>query len=121
MNSIIYRSTMARWNLIKFSVLLSNLLRLCLSDDETCSDPSETFDARDERMRQMSKDDIKIEEGTIQCECCIAVSHVLHFSFESAHKKLPKSVGRLSYTDIIDITGKQVKKNSNYCLKGRMW
>ena len=104
---------MAGWNLIKFSVLLSNFLRLCLSDDETCSDPSEMLDAKNERMRHMSKDDIDAEEGTILCECCIAVSHVLHFSFEAAHKTVPKSIGRLSYTDIIDITGKQAKKKSN--------
>ena len=98
---------MAGRNLIKFSVLLSSFLRLCLSDDEKCLDPSQILDAKNERMRHMSNDDIDAEEGTILCECCIAVSHVLHFNLETAHQTVPKSVGRLSYVDIIDITGKE--------------
>ena len=49
-----------------------------------------------------------IIDGIAACECCIAVSHVLHSTFESAHKKLPDTVKRLSYADIIDVTGKKL-------------
>ena len=52
-----------------------------------------------------------IEEITVRCECCIAVSHVLHFTFESAHKKIPDTQERLTYTDIIDVTGKPIIRN----------
>ena len=63
-------------------------------------------------MKETSKEYIDAEENTVHCECCIAVSHVLHLSFETAHKKLQKSIGRLSYVDIIDITGKPAIQNS---------
>ena len=52
-----------------------------------------------------------IEEITVRCECCIAVSHVLHFTFESAHKKIPDTQERLTYTDIVDVTGKPIIRN----------
>ena len=48
-----------------------------------------------------------IKDAIAACECCIAVSHVLHSTFESAHKILPDTVNKLSYADIIDVTGKK--------------
>ena len=48
-----------------------------------------------------------IKDSIAACECCIAVSHVLHSTFESAHQKLPDMMKKLSYADIIDVTGKQ--------------
>ena len=84
--------------------IISNLLVLsCLlrtSFSQECHDnPPEWNPTPEEHI---------IEEKTVSCEVCIAVSHVLHSAFDSAHKNLPESTGkRLSYTDIVDITGKQ--------------
>ena len=117
---------MTGWNLIKVSLLLSNCLHLCLSENKKRSDLPKDFNAREwaewsQRVRETSKEYVNAEENTVHCECCIAVSHVLHFSFETAHKTVPKSVGKLSYVDIIDITGKQAKRQSKQFLQGTIW
>ena len=79
-------------------ILLSCLLKTSLLEE--CPANSEANHEWDEKEHS-------IKDSIAACECCIAVSHVLHSTFESAHKKLPDTVKRLSYADIIDVTGKQ--------------
>ena len=83
-------------NVLIFSCLLKSYF-----SEEFHDNPSQWIPTNEEH---------NIEEKTVSCECCIAVSHVLHSTFESSHKKLPDKIKRLSYTDIVDITGKQVIK-----------
>ena len=87
-------------------LILSCLLKSCYSEEcnDNHDDPPEFNPTPEEHI---------IEENTVSCECCIAVSHVLHSTFDSAHKTLPDTK-RLSYTDIVDITGKQVFKNRKF-------
>ena len=79
-------------------ILLSCLLKTSLLEE--CPANSEANQEWDEKKHS-------IIDNIAACECCIAVSHVLHSTFESAHKKLPDTMKRLSYADIIDVTGKQ--------------
>ena len=79
-------------------ILLSCLLKTSLLEE--CPANSEANHEWDEKEHS-------IKDSIAACECCIAVSHVLHSTFESAHKKLPDTMKRLSYADIIDVTGKQ--------------
>ena len=82
-------------------ILLPCFLKDCLS--ETCSsDPLKESN----NVWIPTNEEAKIEENTVKCECCIAVSYVLHTSFESAHRNRPDTIGKLAYPDIIDITGK---------------
>jgi hypothetical protein len=89
-------------------LVLSCLLKSCCSEEchDNQDDPPEPWNPTPEEHI--------IEEKTVSCECCIAVSHVLHSTFDSAHKNLPDTGKRLAYTDIVDITGKQVLKNRKF-------
>ena len=83
---------------LSYLILLSCLLKPSLLEE--C--PAEANDNTEWDEKEHS-----IKDSIAACECCIAVSHVLHSTFESAHKKLPDTMKRLSYADIIDVTGKQ--------------
>ena len=85
-------------------ILLSCVFKTILLEE--CPANSEANQKWDEKQHS-------IIDGIAACECCIAVSHVLHSTFESAHKKLPDTVKRLSYADIIDVTGKK-SRNLKY-------
>ena len=79
-------------------ILLSCFFKTSLLEE--CPANSEANQEWDEKKHS-------IIDNIAACECCIAVSHVLHSTFESAHKKLPDTVKKLSYADIIDVTGKK--------------
>ena len=69
---------MTGWNLIKFSLLLSHCLHLCVSNAKKSSGFPKDFDAREwaewsQRMKETSKEYIDAEENTVHCECCIAI------------------------------------------------
>ena len=69
--------------------------------------------ANSEANHEWDEKEHSIKDSIAACECCIAVSHVLHSTFESAHKKLPDTMKRLSYADIIDVTGKKSRHFKN--------
>ena len=96
---------MANGNL---SILLvwSCLIKSYLSDE--CS--SESLETSNIDWKVANKE-LDHEENNAKCECCIAVSYVLHVTFETAHKNFPDTNRRLSYTDIIDTTGKLARSN----------
>ena len=91
--------------LLNILLVWSYLWKSCFSE-ECPSDSSEISN----NVWSPTNEEAVTEENTVSCECCIAVSYVLHTSFESAHKNRPDTIGRLSYPDILDITGKQVDK-----------
>jgi len=86
--------------MMPLSKLSSFILLSCFFETsllEECPANSEANQKWDEKQHS-------IIDSIAACECCIAVSYVLHSTFESAHKKLPDTVKRLSYADIIDVT-----------------
>lgn len=94
--------------IFKIFIVWSCLLKSCLSQESSSDSPEESNNGWKSLVAWNPTDEeVKIEENTVNCECCIATSYVLHSSFESAHKNRPDTIGRLSYPDIIDITGKQ--------------
>jgi hypothetical protein len=40
-----------------------------------------------------------------RCDGCLAIAYQFHASFHEKHKNRPKSLGRLSQSDIIEVTG----------------
>ena len=91
--------------MMPLSKLSSFILLSCFFETsllEECPANSEANQKWDEKQHS-------IIDSIAACECCIAVSYVLHSTFESAHKKLPDTVKRLSYADIIDVTGKKLR------------